>query len=96
MIFSLTPQSMSATLRSEVPVSTWNGCFVQTCLTRLTSPGSMNASSSSASYSSPTTILANEDPRSRRNVTMARVSTPETAGIPEREHHDDNDSTAVQ
>jgi hypothetical protein len=69
---------------------------VQTCLTKFTSPGSRKASSSSASYSSPTTIRASEEPCSRRKVTMARVSTPETAGIPEREHHDERDSTAVQ
>jgi hypothetical protein len=27
---------------------------------------------------------------------MARVSTPETAGMPLREHHEERDSTAVQ
>src|SRR5437667_11028064 len=96
MIFSLTPQSMRATFKSEAPVSTWKGCFVQTCLTRLITPGSRNASSSSASYSSPTTIRARLDPRSRRNVTVARVSTAETAGMPDREHQDERDAQAVQ
>lgn len=54
------------------------------------------ASSSSASYSSPTVIRAREEPRSRRKVTRDLVSTPVIAATPSRWHQSASDSTAVQ
>src|SRR5271156_4441553 len=95
-MFSLTPQSMTATCAVGSGALTWKGALVLTFRTRLICSGSTNASSSSASYSSPTVILASDEPCSRRYVTIALVSTPDIAGTPSLAHHSLKLSTAVQ